>query len=68
MTSDNGVDKEQQHYVIKKMINLAIRATCFNFLRRNEIGNSPDFTVIAFSCCFGLSICLFVVVFVFVSR
>ena len=28
MISDVGVDKTQQHYIIKKMINLAIRATC----------------------------------------
>jgi len=29
MMNDIGVDKKQQDYIIQKMINLAIRGTCF---------------------------------------
>ena len=35
---DIGIDKKQQHYmyIIKKMINIAIRATCYSFFCRNR--------------------------------
>ena len=36
MMNDIGIDKTQQHYIIKKMISLAIRATYFIFCRRNK--------------------------------
>ena len=42
MMNDIGIDKTQQHYIIKKMINLAIRATYFIFCRRNKTWDSPD--------------------------
>ena len=35
-------------YIIKKMINLAIRATYFIFCRRNKIWDSSDFFVFVF--------------------
>ena len=40
--NDIGIDKTQQHYIIKKIISLAIRATYFIFCRRNKTWNSPD--------------------------
>ena len=42
MMNDIGIDKMQQHYIIKKMISLAIRATYFIFCRRNKTWHSPD--------------------------
>ena len=42
MMNDIGIDKTQQHYIIKKMISLAIRATYFIFCRRNNTWDSPD--------------------------
>ena len=37
-----GIDIKQQHYIIEKMINQAIRGTYFIFSRRNKIWDSPD--------------------------
>ena len=44
MMIDFGIDKKQQLYIIKKMINIAIRATYYNYIfcRRNKNWNSPD--------------------------
>ena len=42
MMNDIGIDKMQQHYIIKKMISLTIRATYFIFCRRNKTWDSPD--------------------------
>ena len=42
MMNDIGIDKTQQHYIIKKMISLAIRASYFIFCRRNKTWDSPD--------------------------
>ena len=42
MMNHIGIDKKQQHYIIEKMINVAIRATYFIFSRRNKIWDSPD--------------------------
>ena len=42
MMNDVGIDKTRQHYIIKKMISLAIRATYFIFCRRNKTWDSPD--------------------------
>ena len=42
MMNDIGVDKMQQHYIIKTMINIAIRATYYIFCCRNKSWDSPD--------------------------
>ena len=39
---DIGIDKKQQLYIIKKMINIAIRATYYIFCCRNRNLDSPD--------------------------
>ena len=43
MMNDIGIDKKQQLYIIKKMINIAIRATCYIFCCKNRNWDSPDF-------------------------
>ena len=43
MINDTGIDKKQQLYKIKKMINIAIRATHYIFCGRNRNWDSPDF-------------------------
>ena len=40
--NDIGIDKKQQLYIIKKMINIAIRATYYIFCCRNRNWDSPD--------------------------
>ena len=42
MVSDIGIDKKQQRYIIKKMINIAIRATYYIFCCRNRNWDGPD--------------------------
>ena len=42
MINDTGIDKKQQLYKIKKMINIAIRATHYIFYGRNRNWDSPD--------------------------
>ena len=42
MMNDIGIDKKQQCYIIKKMINIAIRATYYIFCCRNKSWDSPD--------------------------
>ena len=42
MMNDNGIDKKQQRYIIKKMINIAIRATYYIFCCRNRNWDSSD--------------------------
>ena len=42
MMNDIGTDKKQQPYIIKKMINIAIRATYYIFCYRNRNWDSPD--------------------------
>ena len=42
MMNDIGIDKMQQHYIIKKMISLAIRATYFILCHRNKTWDSLD--------------------------
>ena len=42
MMNDIGIDKKQQRYIIKKMINIAIRATYYIFCCRNNNWDSPD--------------------------
>ena len=40
--NDIGIDKKQQRYIIKKMINIVIRATYYIFCCRNSNWDSPD--------------------------
>ena len=42
MMNDIGIDKKQQLYMIKKMINITIRATYCIFCCRNRNWDSPD--------------------------
>ena len=42
MMNDIGIDKKQQRYIIKKMINIAIRATYYIFCCRNRSWDSPE--------------------------
>ena len=42
MMNDIGIDKNQERYIIKKMINIAIRATYYIFCCRNRNWDSPD--------------------------
>ena len=41
MMNDIGIDKKQQRYIIKKVINIAIRATDYIFCCRNRNWDSP---------------------------
>ena len=73
MMNDIGIDKKQQRYIIKKMINVAIRATHYIFCCRNRNWDSPglmqfsfifyfyflDFVLFCFCCLF---VCLFVLI------
>ena len=51
MMNDIGIDKKQQRYIIKKMINIAIRATYYIFCCRNRNWDSPDLMQFWFCCC-----------------
>ena len=62
MMNDIGIDKKQQLYIIKKMINIAIRVTYYIFCCRNRNLDSPDLMQFRFL----LLLLLFVFVFVFV--
>ena len=62
MMNDIGIDKKQQRYIIKKMINIAIRATYYIFCCRNRNRDSPG--LMQFSFFFSFGFC-FVFVFVF---
>ena len=55
----NGIDidKKQQLYIIKKMINIAIRATYYIFCCRNRNWDSPDLMQFFFSFFFLLLFC-----------
>ena len=58
MMNDIGIDKKQQRYIIKKMINIAIRATYYIFCCRNRNWDSPDlmqFWFLFFSLLFFLN-------------
>ena len=66
--NDIGVDKKQQYYIIKKVINIAIRATCYIFCCRNRNWDSPDlmqFWFFVFFCFWILFCFVFVCLFVF---
>ena len=59
MMNDIGIDKKQQLYIIKKMINIAIRATYYIFYYRIRNWDSPDcdfffffFWLLFCFCCF----------------
>ena len=64
MMNDIGIGKKQQRYIIKKMINIAIRATYYIFCCRNRNWDSPD--LIQFWYFFSGFCFVFVFVFVFV--
>ena len=55
MMNDIGIDKKQQLFIIKKMINIAIRATYDIFCCRNRNWDSPDLMQFWFSFLFSLS-------------
>ena len=73
MMNDIGIDKKQQRYIIKKMINIAIRKTYYIFCCRNRNWDSPDLMqffflllFLFFGFCFVLFllfVCLFVCFF-----
>ena len=42
MNDISGIDKKQQLYIIRKIINMAIRATYYIFCCRNRNWDSPD--------------------------
>ena len=65
MMNDIGIDKKQQRYIIKKMINIAIRATYYIFCCRNRNWDSPD--LMQFWRVFFWLLFCFVFVFVFFS-
>ena len=53
MMNDIDIDKKQQLYIIKKMINIAIRATYYIFCCRNRNWGSPHVLQLDFDfCCF----------------
>ena len=49
MMNDIGIDKKQQLCIIKKMINIAIRAIYYIFCCRNRNWDSPDFFLTFFA-------------------
>ena len=65
MMNDIGIDKKQQRYIIKKMINIAIGATYYIFCCWNRNWDSPDLMqfwymyVHTFGFCFVLFLFLF---------
>ena len=63
MMNDIGIDKKQQRYIIKKAINIAIRATYYVFCCRNRNWDSPD--LCNFDFCFWILFLLFVCFFIF---
>ena len=73
MMNDIGIDKKQQLYIIKKIINIAIRATYYIFCCRNRNWDSPDlmqFWYLLFFSFFGfcfvfLFVCVFLFFFIF---
>ena len=64
MMNDIGIDKKQQRYIIKKVINIAIRATYYIFCCRNRNWDSPDLMQFCFFLLFGFCFVLFLL-FVF---
>ena len=65
MMNDIGIDKNQERYIIKKMINIAIRVTYYIFCCRNRNWDSPDLMQFWFFFWLLFYFC-FVFVFVFV--
>ena len=59
MMNDIGIDKKQQRYIIKKMINIAIRATLV------ELGTGIAQTLCNFEFFFFLAFVLFLFLFFF---
>ena len=75
MMNDVGIDKKEQLYIIKKMINIVIkRNNCYIFCCRNRNWDSPDlmqfwyllFFFFFFGFCFVfLFVCVFLFFFLF---
>ena len=65
MMNDIGIDKKQQRYIIKKMINIAIRATYYIFCCRNRNWDSPDLMQFWYFYCLFVCFCLFLFLFFF---
>ena len=63
MMNDIGIDKKQQRYIIKKMINTAIRATYYIFCCRNRSWDSPDLMQLRYFFCFWLLFCFVLFLF-----
>ena len=64
MMNDTGIDKKQQRYIVKKMINIAIRATYYIFCCRNRNWDNPDLMQFWFFLAFVfVFVCLFVCFF-----
>ena len=64
--NDIGIDKKQQRYIIKKMINIAIRTTYYIFCCRNRNWDSPDLMQFLFIFLFFIFFFLDFVLFCFV--
>ena len=73
MMNGVGIDKKQQRYIIKKMINIVIRATYYIFCWRNRNWDSADLmqfwffflAFVLFCFCFCFFVFLFFVFFLF---
>ena len=67
MMNDIRIAKKQQRYIIKKMINIAVRATYYIFCCRNRNWDSPDLMQFwyFFSCFCFVFVFLFLFVFLF---
>ena len=57
MMNDIGIDKKQQRYIIKKMINIALRATYYIFCCRNRNRDSPGLMQFSIFFFFQLLFC-----------
>ena len=65
MMNDIGIDKKQQRYIIKKVINIAIRATYYIFCCRNRNWDSPDLMQLRFFLIFKFYYYCFWILFCF---
>ena len=68
MMNDIGIDKKQQLYITKKMINIAIRATHYIFCCRNRNWDSPDLMQFWFLSFLFFSLLLLLFCFVFMNN
>ena len=67
MMNDIGIDKKQQRYIIKKVINIySIRATYYIFCCRNRNWDSPDFLFFGFCFVLFLLSVFFIIIIIIV--